>query len=49
MMNLSLISMLGPFWGKQLIAALDAPHSEAGLTFGYWAEFVTLQRGGPED
>ena len=49
MMDLPLISILGPFRGKQLITALNAPHPEAGSTFGYWAEFVTLQRFGLED
>jgi hypothetical protein len=49
MMDLPLIPILGPIGGKQLITALDAPHPEAGLTLGYWAEFVTLQRGGLED
>jgi hypothetical protein len=35
MMDLPLISILGPFRGKQLITALNTPHSEAGTTIEY--------------
>jgi hypothetical protein len=35
MMDLLLISILGPFGGNQLITALNAPYSEAGTTIEY--------------
>jgi hypothetical protein len=36
MMDLSLIPILGPFGGDQLISALNAVHPEAGTTIGYY-------------
>jgi hypothetical protein len=49
MTDLPFIPILGPFGGNQLITAFKAPHPEAGLTIGYCAEFVILQRFGLED
>jgi len=34
MMDLSLIPILGPFGGNQLISTLNALHPEAGTTIG---------------